>query len=63
MAPGLLSVSVFDVLGLVGVSVSLNPLLLDLGLRAVGLVLFLALALKTRRESPVEREPSQSVSA
>jgi TRAP-type uncharacterized transport system fused permease subunit len=63
MAPGLLSTSVFDVLGLAGVSVSVNALLLDLGLRAVGLVLFAALALKNRRESPVGREPSQSVSA
>ncbi|WP_246403905.1 hypothetical protein [Halobellus ruber] len=45
MAPRLLSTSVFDVLGFAGVSVSVNALLLDLGLRAVGLVLFLGLAL------------------
>jgi len=47
MAPGLLSESVFDTLGLVGVSVSVNALLLDLTLRAVGFVLFVLFALRT----------------
>ncbi len=51
MAPALLSTSVFDVLGLVGVTVSVNALLLDLTLRGVGLLLFGALTLKNRRES------------
>jgi len=49
MAPGLLSESVFDTLGLVGVSVSVNALLLDLTLRAVGFVLFVLFALRNRR--------------
>ena len=49
MAPGLLSTAVFDVLALAGVTVSVDPLLLDLGMRAAGLVLFLALALRNRR--------------
>ena len=51
MAPGLLSESVFDILGLAGVTVSVNALLLDLTLRGVGLALFAAFALKNRRES------------
>ena len=63
MAPGLLSTSVFDVVGLAGVSVSLNPSLLNLGLRAVGAVLFLILALKNRRESapgPTSDDPTSA---
>jgi hypothetical protein len=54
MAPGLLSESVFDTLGLVGVSVSVNALLLDLTLRGAGLALFAALALRNRREADFE---------
>ncbi len=63
MAPRLLSTSVFDVLGVVGVSVSVNALLLDLGLRAAGFVLFLALALKNRRESTSVPAPDDPASA
>ncbi|MGQ3329173.1 TRAP transporter permease [Halorubrum sp. FL23] len=54
MAPGMLSESVFDVLGLFGVSVSVNALLLDLALRAVGFVLFALFALRNRRTSEGE---------
>jgi TRAP-type uncharacterized transport system fused permease subunit len=54
MAPGLLSESVFDILGLVGVSVSVNALLLDLTLRAAGLVLFAVLAVRNRRKADSE---------
>ncbi|MUV61517.1 TRAP transporter permease [Halobacterium sp. CBA1126] len=50
MAPALLSTSVFDLLGFVGVTVSVNALLLDLTMRGAGLVLFAALALKNKRE-------------
>ncbi|NIB99019.1 TRAP transporter permease [Halobacterium sp. R2-5] len=58
MAPALLSTSVFDVLGLVGVTVSVDALLLDLTLRGVGLLLFVALTLKNRRElGSAERTP------
>ncbi|QCC49107.1 TRAP transporter permease [Halobellus limi] len=51
MAPRLLSESVFGVLGLAGVTVSVDALLLDLALRGVGFVLFVALVTKNRRES------------
>ncbi|PSQ57431.1 MAG: C4-dicarboxylate ABC transporter permease [Halobacteriales archaeon SW_9_67_25] len=54
MAPLLLSTAVFDVLGLVGVSVAADQLFLDLALRAVGLVIFLALVVKNRREAAAE---------
>ncbi|WP_144925083.1 TRAP transporter permease [Halorubrum salsamenti] len=49
MAPGLLSTSVFDVLGLVGVTVSVNALLLDVTLRGVGLALFVLFTVRNRR--------------
>ncbi|MEF8784136.1 MAG: TRAP transporter fused permease subunit [Haloarculaceae archaeon] len=54
MAPGLLSSSVFDILGLVSVSVTVNDLTVDLALRAVGLVIFVALVVKNRREAALE---------
>ncbi|WP_049984320.1 TRAP transporter fused permease subunit [Halorubrum sp. BV1] len=63
MAPGLLSESAFDVLGLAGVTVSVNALLLDLTLRGVGLVLFAAFALKNRRESGPRPEQSPTETA
>ena len=63
MAPRLLSVSVFDVASLAGVSVSVNALVLDVGLRAAGLVLFVALALKNRRESTSTPAPEEPASA
>jgi TRAP transporter 4TM/12TM fusion protein len=63
MAPGLLSTAVFDVLALTGVTVSADPLLLDLGMRAAGLVLFLALALRNRRKLAVSREQAEPASA
>lgn len=50
MAPALLSTSVFDLLGFVGVTVSVDALLLDLTLRTVGFLLFAALTLKNKRE-------------
>ena len=49
MAPGLLSTSAFDVLGLAGVTVSVNALLLDVTLRGVGLALFVVFTLRNRR--------------
>jgi TRAP-type uncharacterized transport system fused permease subunit len=51
MAPRLLSTAVFDVIGLAGVTVSVDALLLDLVLRGVGFVLFVVLVVKNRRES------------
>ncbi|WP_435074499.1 TRAP transporter permease [Halorubrum sp. HHNYT27] len=54
MAPGLLSESVFDTLGLVGVSVSVDALLLDLTLRAAGFVLFVVLTVRNRRKADSE---------
>ncbi len=60
MAPRLLSVSVFDLLGLVGVTVSLDALLLDLTLRGVGFALFVALAAKNRREATKLPETRQA---
>jgi len=59
MAPALLSTAVFDVLGLVGVTVAVNDLWLDLALRAVGLVVFLALAVKNRRQAGTEPAPEE----
>ncbi|MCG1002540.1 MULTISPECIES: TRAP transporter permease [Halobacterium] len=50
MAPGMLSTSVFDLLGFAGITVSVNALLLDLTLRGVGFLLFVALTLKNKRE-------------
>jgi len=49
MAPLMLSDTVFDLLGLVGVSVSVDTLLLDLSLRAVGFALFVLFTLRNRR--------------
>ena len=54
MAPGLLSTSVFDLLGVVDVTVSVNATLLDLTLRGLGLVIFLVLLVKNRRELAAE---------
>ncbi|GAA0530348.1 TRAP transporter permease [Halorubrum ejinorense] len=49
MAPGMLSDSVFDLLGLVDVTVSVDALLLDLTLRGIGFALFALFALRNRR--------------
>jgi TRAP transporter 4TM/12TM fusion protein len=62
MAPGLLSESVFDLLGLVGMTVSVDALLLDLTLRAVGFVVFVGLTLRNRQKAgsgtgPAKRTP------
>ena len=54
MAPALLSTALLDLLGAVGVSVVVDDLLLDLTLRGVGLVAFLVLVLKNRREAAGE---------
>ena len=54
MAPRLLSTSVFDILGLVGVSVSVEGLLLDLTLRGAGLLIFLVLVVRNRRQAAAE---------
>ncbi|MFD1589505.1 TRAP transporter permease [Halorientalis brevis] len=51
MAPRLLSETVFGLLGLVGVSVSPDALLLDLSLRGVGFLIFLGLAVRNRRKA------------
>ena len=50
MAPALLSTAAIDLLGLAGIAVSMDPLVLDLTLRAAGLLLFVTLAAKNRRE-------------
>ncbi|WP_280536078.1 TRAP transporter fused permease subunit [Halopenitus sp. POP-27] len=54
MAPGLLSEAVFDTLGLVGISVSVDALLLDLALRGVGFALFALLTVRNRRKADGE---------
>ncbi|WP_128903805.1 TRAP transporter permease [Halorubrum amylolyticum] len=56
MAPGMLSESVFDLLGLVGVTVSVNALLLDLTLRGIGFVLFVLFTIRNRRAFEDERD-------
>ncbi|WP_144905423.1 TRAP transporter permease [Halobellus captivus] len=63
MAPGLLSSAVFDLLGVFGVTISVNALLLDLALRGVGFALFVALVAKNKRESTSTRGRAESVSA
>jgi len=62
MAPGLLSTTVFDILGFAGISVSVNALALDLTLRGVGFVIFVALAAKNRRQASAARAEPQPVS-
>ncbi|EMA44751.1 TRAP transporter permease [Halococcus saccharolyticus] len=59
MAPGLLFNSVESLLGLVGMNVGFGTVVLDLALRAVGGVLFAALALANRRRSGSGAEPSE----
>ncbi|WP_302081792.1 TRAP transporter permease [Salinibaculum rarum] len=54
MAPGLLSTSVIDLVGVFGVVLSPDPLLLDLTLRGIGLLIFAALTIKNRREAASE---------
>jgi len=51
MAPGLVVLGTFDLLGLVGFAGGEMTLVLDIVLRAVGLVLFVALVLENRRQS------------
>ncbi len=63
MAPGLLSATVFDLLGFVGVTVDVDALLLDLTLRAAGLIVFVALAAGNRRKLPPAREQAEATSA
>ena len=63
MAPGLLSEAVFDTLGLVGVTVSVNALLLDLALRGVGFALFAALTVRNRRKAEREGDEGDGPSA
>jgi len=60
MAPRLLSETVFDLLSLVGVSVSVDALLLDLTLRGVGLALFVAFSLRNRRKRDTETSRDQT---
>mgnify|MGYP000751902687 CR=1 FL=1 len=64
MAPGMLSTSVFDLLGFAGITISVNALLLDLTLRGVGFAIFAALTLKNRREAtpPTESSPTPAAS-
>lgn len=63
MAPGLLSEAVFDLLGVVGVTVSVDALVLDLTLRAAGLVVFAALTAQNRRKVSTTREQAEPTSA
>ncbi|WP_222919004.1 hypothetical protein [Natrinema sp. SYSU A 869] len=59
MAPGLLSTSVFGLFGLVGVTASVDALLLDLTLRGIGLALFVVLAAKNRQDATAPGEVNQ----
>ncbi|WP_226006518.1 TRAP transporter permease [Natrinema salinisoli] len=59
MAPGMLSTSVFDLLGVVGVTASVDALALDLTLRGIGLVLFVVLAAKNRQQATNPGEVNQ----
>ncbi|RLM53876.1 TRAP transporter permease [Halobellus sp. Atlit-31R] len=63
MAPRLLSAGAFDLLGFAGVTVSIDTLVLDLAMRAVGLVIFVVLAAKNRRESAATRGTQEAMSA
>ncbi|MXR40670.1 TRAP transporter fused permease subunit [Halobaculum sp. WSA2] len=63
MAPRLLSTAVFDLLGFVGVTVTVNALLLDLTLRAAGLIVFVALAVRNRRKVPAAGDSTEPASA
>ena len=58
MAPRLLSESVFGLLGFVGMAVSIDTLLLDLTLRAVGFVMFVGLTLRNRQKAGPETGPA-----
>jgi TRAP-type uncharacterized transport system fused permease subunit len=58
MAPGLLVLSVFDIAGLLGIATGGMTATLDLGLRAVGLAVFVALVTKNRRAAGPATEPS-----
>jgi len=58
MAPALLSESVFGLLGVIGISVSVGALLLDLILRAVGFAIFAALVIRNRKKR--DDEPDNS---
>jgi len=63
MAPRLISENVFDLLGLIGVSISVNALLLDLTLRAVGFVIFVVLVVRNRRNRDEEPDSDDTVAA
>jgi TRAP transporter 4TM/12TM fusion protein len=54
MAPGLLLDVAFDLLGLVGVTVAVDLLVLDLFLRGLGLALFVLLTFRNRRKAGIE---------
>ncbi|WP_276273507.1 TRAP transporter permease [Haloarcula litorea] len=58
MAPGLAVSGLFDLLGLVGVPGVEVTLVLDIGLRAVGLALFLALVVEDRRRADPTTDPT-----
>nr|WP_283241366.1 TRAP transporter large permease subunit [Haloterrigena sp. H1] len=60
MAPRLLSASVFDLLGVAGITISVDTLLLDLTLRGIGFVLFVVLVAKNRREATSLHETRQA---
>ncbi|MFD1641957.1 TRAP transporter permease [Halohasta litorea] len=62
MAPQLLSETVFDLLGLVGITVSVDALLLDLMLRAVGFAVFVGLTLRNRQKAGPETGPAKRTS-
>ncbi len=62
MAPRLLSETVFDLLGLVGMTVSVDALLLDLTLRAAGFVVFVGLTLRNRQKAGSDMGPAKRTS-
>jgi len=63
MAPQLLTVSVFDLLGVFGVAVSVEGVPLDAVLRAIGLGLFVVLSVKNHRRASAGgvRTPEESI--
>ncbi len=63
MAPQLLSESIFDLLGLVSVTVSVDALSLDIALRVVGVVVFVALAAQNRRKRDTEHSEQTTSTA
>jgi TRAP transporter 4TM/12TM fusion protein len=61
MAPGLVSTSLVDLLALYDQSLPVGPSALDLGLRAIGGVLFAVLVVANHRRAPLEATETEDV--